>query len=278
MFGSVLDAQSLTKDDAQVVIANGNQLKNELSKTTKDFIRRALWQGYVYPKDYRRKPVDRQINIIGKVFGLSTETAMKFATERLPKIKLPRHAEGWFAVPSVEAVAKKHFPQVTGLIDQYRESIRFACKKIKETREFSDYGLGFFDHHPFMERPKSLSACYSHNIGGQDGEIILIPAQLGMRFQGKSVDDALKAFTEKEFPLGMFEVLSILITHPKRFNVYAGLSMNCADNAISYDGIPEYPHFWMDTQASDVDRVTFQNRTRGYEIEQYYGVTSGFKF
>jgi hypothetical protein len=277
MFGNVIDAQSLTKDEAQVIITHGNQLKEDLFKTTRDFVQRALWQGNNYPKDYRRKPVERQVNILASVFDLSTDETMKFVTERLPNIKLPRHAEGWFAIPSIEAVAKKHFPQVTGDIDQYRECIRFVCKKVKDTRVFSDYGLGYFNHHSFMERPKSLNAFGW--MGGQKGEIIIIPAQLGMRYQGKSINDALQAFRKEEFPLGMFEVLSILLTHPKRLGIYSGLGMTCADNAISNDGVPKYPHFWMDsTEPSWGDRINFQNRLNGYDTQPYYAVLSGFKF
>ncbi len=279
IFGGVLNDLNLTKSDAQIAVNNGGDLKSELSKTTRNFLRTVLWQGNVYPKDYRRKPVARQIDIVGKVFDLPTEKAMQFATERLPKIKFPQHAEGWFAIPSVEAVAAKHFPQVTGIVDQYRECVRFACAKIKETRKFNDYELGYFDHHPFMERPKSLEIYNSWANGGQSGEILIIPAQLGMRFQGKSVEDAFKTFSKKEFPLGMFEVLSILITHPKRFNPYAGLSIVCADNAILSDSGPEYPHFWMDTNESSIgDRISFQCRTRVHETKPYFGIASSFQF
>jgi hypothetical protein len=128
-----------------------------------------------------------------------------------------------------------------------------------------------------MERPKSLNALSW--MRGQKGDIIIIPAQLGLRYQGKSIDDALQAFRQEEFPLGMFEVLSILLTHPKRLGIYSSLGMTCADNAISNNGFPEYPHFWMDsTELSQGDRITFQNRLRGYDTQPYYAVLSGFKF
>ncbi len=189
--------------------------------------------GYRYPKEYQGpKPVADQIKVIAKIFGLDSIQAIEFA-KNLPA--LPDGAEGWFAIPSVDALAKKHFPEVTDPAQKYCQAVQLVHAKIAASRSFCNYREGQITTAQFR-----LSARTAHPMDliaetQEASDILIFAAQLGMRHRGKSVRRAREVFAANEFGLGTFAIGIMLLTHPEREVQWEQLHVDCAGDEFSPD-------------------------------------------
>ena len=141
-----------SKDGAQLVHSRGGEFIapvveaiiasfNDLSVTGKyrgEEVRSTL----IYPPEYKTpKPIEEQIEAIARIFGLDPKPAPVLAfAKTLPA--LPEGAEGWFAVPAVEAIAKKHFPKVEKTEEKYCQAVQFALDLLEKSRPFTNYRCG----------------------------------------------------------------------------------------------------------------------------------------
>src|SRR3989344_1844278 len=102
---------------------------------------------YTYPKEYKGpKPIADQIKAIAKIFDLDPSQALEFA-KNLPALEsfVPADAlkrTGWFAISSVDALAKKHFPEVKGPGEKYCQAVQLVHAKIAVSRSFYNYREG----------------------------------------------------------------------------------------------------------------------------------------
>ena len=107
----------------------------------------------------------------------------------------------------------------------------------------------------------------------KDFDILVVPAQFGLRHKGRSVRRAREVFTANEFGLGAFAIGIMLLTHPEREVQWEQLHVDCAGDEFApgadgvFSGAPLF-HF-------DVGRVKFRaswyDRARGL-----YGSASAF--
>jgi hypothetical protein len=74
----------------------------------------------------------------------------------------------------------------------------------------------------------------------QKGDIIIIPAQFGLTHRGRSVRRAREMFADNEFGLGAFAIGCMLLTHPKREQVWEQLHIDCAGDEYAPDGGGEF--------------------------------------
>ena len=187
---------------------------------------------YTYPKEYKGpKPIVDQIKAIAKIFGLDPSQAIEFA-KNLPA--LPEGAEGWFAIPSVDALAKKHFPEVTDPVQKDCQAVQLVHAKIAASRSFYNYREGQIT--PAQLRVHARTAHALDLIAEtQKGDILIVAAQLGMRHRGKSVRRAREVFVANEFGLGSLAVGSIVLTHPERLIRWEELDMDCSGDEFSPD-------------------------------------------
>jgi hypothetical protein len=185
---------------------------------------------YTYPKEYKGpKPIEDQIKAIAKIFDLNPTEALQYA-KNLPK--LPEGAEGWFAIPSTEAIAKKHFPEVTDPVEKYCRAIQLVHTKIAASRRFYNYREGQIT--PAQLKIHAHTANALEQIAEtQKGDILIIAAQLGMLHRGQSVRRAREVFVTNEFGLGSLAVGSIALTHPERFVRWEELDMDCPGDEFS---------------------------------------------
>lgn len=180
---------------------------------------------YTYPPEYGGpKPITDQIGFLVKLLGLDPTSALVRANN-LPE--LPNGAEGWFAIPSLAALAAKHFPTVADSAEQYCRAIQLVLGKLGELRAFCNYREGQITPDHLIR-----SARTAHMLGQisevQKSDILIIAAQLGLRHRGKSVRRAREVFTPDEFGLGSLEGGSIVLTHPERLVRWEQLHMDCA--------------------------------------------------
>lgn len=173
---------------------------------------------YVYPSEYAGpKPIDEQIATLARIFGLNSAPALEFA-KNLPT--LPDGAEGWFAV-----LAKCDC-----------DTVRLVLDKIAESRKFYNYRAGQItaDHLRTSERTVRALELVAKQ---QAGDILVVPAQLGLRHRARSVCRAREIFVANEFGLGSAAVGSIALTHPERFVRWEQLQVDCAGDEFSFEAV-----------------------------------------
>ena len=181
-----------------------------------------------YPKEYKGpKPISTQVDILAGLYSLSLGYTSEFLNKVLPTLALPQGAEGWFAIPSVDAVAKIHFPDVKDPAERYVRCVLLALEKLKASRPFYNYRDGQISVETLRRHARTAHAM-DLIAEKQQGDILVIPAQLGMRHRGRSVRRARALFNGNEFGLGAWEVVNIALTHPERLIQWEELDMDCA--------------------------------------------------
>jgi len=243
----VLAELGLDNPGAQRVIEHGDDFAEairtaaitslkDLSVTDK-FKNEEVKSSYTYPKEYKGpKPINDQIKAIAKIFGLDPSHALEFA-KNLPALKsfVPACAlkwTGWFAIPSVDALAAKHFLDVTDPAQKNCQAVQLVNAKIAASRPFYNYREGQLT--PAQLRVHARTAHALDLIAEkQKGDILIVAAQLGMRHRGKSVRRAREVFTANEFGLESLAVGSIVLTHPERLVRWEELDMHCSGDEFS---------------------------------------------
>lgn len=236
LFEAVYNKSKLDDARAQRLNERGGELQDGIAKLIAElsmsdqYANEEVRSNYTYPKEYKGpKPINDQIKAIAKIFGLDPSQALEFA-KNLPA--LPDGAEGWFAIPSVDALAKKHFPEVTDLAQKYCQAVQLVHTKIAASRSFYNYREGQIT--PAQLRVHARTAHALDLIAEtQKGDILIVAAQLGMRHRGKSVRRAREVFVANEFGLGSLAVGSIVLTHPERLVRWEELDMDCSGDEFS---------------------------------------------
>ncbi len=236
LFEAVYNKSKLDEARAQRLNERGGELQDGIAKliaelsVSDQYANEEVRSNYTYPKEYKGpKPIADQIKAIAKIFDLDPSQAIEFA-KNLPA--LPEGAEGWFAIPSVDALAKKHFPEVTDPVQKYCQAVQLVHAKIAASRSFYNYREGQIT--PAQLRVHARTAHALDLIAEtQKGDILIVAAQLGMRHRGKSVRRAREVFVANEFGLGSLAVGSIVLTHPERLVRWEELDMDCAGDEFS---------------------------------------------
>ncbi len=188
-----------------------------------------------YPKEYKGpKTIQMQIAMVSAQWGLDAAQALAYA-ENLPE--LPEGAEGWFAIPRTEAIAAKLFPHVTDPIDRYCQAVNTALAKLDESRSFTNYRKGEIDKKHLRGNARTIEK-FGEVKQQQQGDIIIIAAQLGFKHRGESVNRAREIIssTANEYGLGALAVICIALTHPERFVMWEQLHIDCAGDEFAPDG------------------------------------------
>ena len=238
-----LDELGLDNPGAQLVIHHGDEYAAAICKAAKaslmnlsvsdKFKDEEALSEYTYPEEYKGpKPIDEQIKAVAKIFGLSPDLALKYVKEVLPTLTLPDGAEGWFATPSDAALAAKHLPEVTDQAEQYCRAAQLVLDKIGKSRPFHNYREGKITSEHLRVHIRTAEAM-KLIAKTQPGDILIIPAQLGMRHRGKSVRRAREVFRTDEFGLGSLAIGSIVLVHPERLVRYSELDMDCAGDEFA---------------------------------------------
>ena len=148
----------------------------------------------------------------------------------------PNGAEGWFPIPSVDALAVKYFPEVTDPSEQYCRAVQLLLDKLAASRSFHNYREGQIDPAHLRMTTRTAEAM-AQIVAEQPGDILIIPAQLGMRHRGRSVRRAREVFVGNEFGLSSLMGVSIALTHPERFVRWEELDMDFSGDEFSTDGV-----------------------------------------
>lgn len=235
------------------IISNGREFKNRVEEAVKAIIlemttpnqyaNEVVSSNYTYPSEYKMKPIMEQVQTIATMFGLDPTLALEFI-KTLPA--LPDGAEGWFAIPKVSAVSKKHFPAITDSAEQYCEATKLVHSKLAESRSFYNYREGQITTAQIRQHPRTISFLEQLE-SEQQGDILILAVQYGMRHRGKSVRRARETFSGNEFGLGAFALGCMALVHPDRYVRWEELDTDCAGDefAPGADGVfSEAPLFY----------------------------------
>lgn len=230
IFEAAYNQAKLDDPRAQRLNENGGELKAGILKLIADlsvsdrFAGEEVSSSYTYPKEYKGpKPIQEQIKSIATLFDLDPSHAYEFATS-LPQ--LPEGAEGWFAVPSIEAVAKKHFPEITNSAEQYCQVQLLILKMLGDSRSFYNYRDGEINSQSLRMHARTAHALDLIKEV-QKGDILIVAGQLGMRHRGRSVRRAREFIVGNQYGFDGIIGGSIALTHPERFVRWEELDMDC---------------------------------------------------
>lgn len=245
LFEAVYNKSELDEARAQRLNERGVELQDRIAKLIAElsvsdwYANEEVCSSHTYPKEYKGpKPINDQIKEIAKVFGLDPSHALKFA-KTLPE--LPNGAEGWFALPLVDALAAKYFPMVDDPIQKYCRAIQFVHTKIADSRSFYNYDdpRSFYNYEEILLARLRVNVRTAHALDliaeTQRGDILIIAAQFGMRHRGRSVRRAREVFAANEFGLGAFATSIMLLTHPEREVQWEQLHVDCAGDELTPD-------------------------------------------
>jgi hypothetical protein len=223
------------------IISNGGEFKNRVEKAVKaiilemttpnQYVNEVVNSSYTYPNEYKLRPIDEQVKTIATIFGVDPKEALEFI-KTLPA--LPDDAEGWFAIPKVSAVAKKHFPAITDPAKQYCEALKLVHSKVAESRNFTNCREGQITTAQIRQHPRTISFLEQLE-SEQQGDILILAVQYGMRHRGKSVRRARETFSCNEFGLGAFAIGCMALVHPERYVQWEELDTDCAGDKFAPD-------------------------------------------
>ncbi len=255
----------LDKDGLQKLIENGDEFQTriitgirELS-VSNQFADEEVKSEYGYLSGYKPKGITEQTNILRQLLP-----GIGFADEKLAEQPLPANAEGWFAIPKWQSVAKT-----------YNEAVQKVLDLIKKQRKGNFYnwregklGAQYLRQH---ERTVKKLETLADQQKGYD--ILVVAAQFGLRHRGRSVRRAREVFTGNEFGLGAFEIGCMLLTHPERLQNYDDLWIDCAGNEYAPDADGDFsraPYFGFSAGRVGFGTLWFA------DASSRYGSASGF--
>lgn len=193
------------------------------------FLNEKIKSGFKYPPGYiGPKNFSEQVNVLRKIFP-----GIGLANEEMIRRPLPLGAEGWFAIPRWESIAK-----------DYNQAVKKVAGLIQESRKGGFY-ISFFPFHlgrGFLRQSKELVEGFAALGEDQQGyDILAAPAQFGFRYRGRSIrgarSDMKQPARKAEFGLGLFAVGCMLLTHPERLANYNDLWIDCAGDDLATEAV-----------------------------------------
>jgi hypothetical protein len=219
----ILAEFGLDNPGAQRVIEHGDEfasgIRESVTALLKDlsvsdkFKDEEVESSYGYLSGYKSKSITEQTNRLRELFpGIGN------ADEKLADGTLPPNTEGWFAIPKWEKIAPT-----------YNEAVQKVLDMIKQTRggKFYNYRDGQLGPERLRQTAKTTGVFQKLGDEQKDHDILVVPAQFGIRHRGRSVRRAREVFASNEFGLGAFAIGIMILTHPERLMNYDDLWIDC---------------------------------------------------
>jgi len=230
----VVDALDLSKDGAQFVIHDGgeyqkivgNAVREALMRlsVSQDFADEEVPSTYGYLSGYRKpKSMAEQMRILQASFE---ELASSTHDESALQGPFPEWVEGPFALPRWQLLAKT-----------YGEAVERVLAELSKTLgdKFINYRKGKLGPDHLRESAKKAAAFEAIAEAQKGHDVLVVPAQFGIRHRGRSVRRALAVMGSGEFGLGAFEMGIMLLTHTNRLQNLNDLWIDCAGDEYSYE-------------------------------------------
>src|SRR3989344_1398222 len=235
LFEAVYNKSKLDEARAQRLNERGGELQDGIAKliaelsVSNQYANEEVRSSYTYSKEYKGpKPINDQIKAIAKIFDLDPSQALEFA-KNLPA--LPDGAEGWFTIPKWQTLAPT-----------YGEAVEKVLAMIASKRKFYNYRDGQLGAEYLRQHAKTVKMFQKLGDEQKDFDILVVPAQFGLRHKGRSVRRAREVFAANEFGLGAFAIGIMLLTHPEREVQWEQLHVDCAGDEFSPGAAGVFSH------------------------------------
>jgi hypothetical protein len=184
-----------------------------------------------YYSQYEVKPIAQQINRLRELLpGLGS------ADEKLADKPLPQGAEGYFAIPRWEAVASSYEAALDKVFTLIHDNLKWdVWDKTREGRLFN-FRTGKAGQQYLRENEKAAVQWKSLCEAQKGYDILVVPAQFGLKYAGCSLQYAKSHMDAGEFGLNAFSVGVMLLTHRRRVLEYDDLWMFCPGDEYSLNG------------------------------------------
>lgn len=262
-FSAAYDKMGLTDVQAQLLNEKGGEFAIGIKKLVSSLIvsdqfkNEETGSNYIYPDGYTVLPIADQVARLKELFP-----ELNGANLEIAKGELPEGAEGWFAVPRWDKIAST-----------YNEAVIVILALIGKSRKFYNYRDGELSE-KYLRQVQHTIEMWQQLCDQQEGyDIIIVPAQLGLRHRGRSVRRARECFRANEFGLGSFATGCMLLTHPKRLQQFDELEFDCGGDEYNWGadgGWSRCPYFYFRG-----GRVKF-SAGRVDDVRRSVGSASGF--
>ncbi len=266
IFKIVLEEADLDHYQFQKLLKNEKELHLRITKVIQElsgdnkYIDEEVTSLLEYFSGYKPKSIMEQINILINFFpNINFNNFEKLIKGK----KLPAGAEGWFIIPHWKTIASS-----------YNEAV---CKILELIKKSWNNGFlnqcGKLDYLSRSEKTAEILEKINNEQGNK--AFMIIPAQLGLRYRGRSPNRAHEIMSPREFGLGAFEVGSMLLTHKERLSHFNDLYIDCSGDVYLFepeDKFKKAPFFQFVNQ-----QIEFGARWYSY-TSPFYGTASAFTF
>ena len=227
----VLKELGLDSVGAQRVIEHGDEFARAMREAATSSLKdlsitdkykdEEVKSSYGYFSGYEKpRSITEQCNILRQIFP-----GVGYADEKLAEGELPKHAEGWFAIPKWQTIAPTYAEAVQKVLD--------AIKKARNGK-FYNYREGQIVNERLRQSNKTEAMFAKLGDEQKDHDILVVPAQFGIRHRGRSVRSAREVMNANECGLGAFAIGIMILTHPERLSHYDDLWIDCAGDEFNH--------------------------------------------
>lgn len=181
------------------------------------------------------KEVTEQIKILREFFPNIGKANLDLIDQ-----KLPPKAEGWLAIPRWQNIA-----------NSYSKAVKEVLDKIKLSRngKFHDHCEKKVSYRLYPKQLPDSSAAFERIGKAQEGyDILVVPAQFGDHYKGRSVLEVRARMDKNEFGLGAFAVGIMILTHPERLTNDKDPWIDCPGDR--FESVIWFPRFGFFGQAA----------------------------
>lgn len=246
-FEKALNEACLEKDGAQRIIEHGDEFSLAVKNSTLALFRNLsvsdkfkneqVESTYGYLSGYKKPiKVSDQIDILHGFWpGLKTDKVSQIL-KNYSNLDIPDWIEGLFAIIRPEFFS-----------DKYGEELEEVLKALSKSRKekFINYRENQLGPEYLRQTQKTITALQKITEQ-QDSDILILPAQFGIKHRGKSVRRARETFEQHEFGTNSKDTATMLITHLNRLQHYDDLWIDCSGDEFSgaVDRFSRAPYFY----------------------------------
>ena len=179
-----------------------------------------------YGAGYRVKPIPGQVTLLREAFPELKEAR---CNEIMSRYDLPDGAEAWFAIPRWQALAPT-----------YTEAIERVFAVLANRRRFENRICGKMSAEYLRESDRAAQAWNLIGNSQEGANILVIPAQAGLRHRGRSARRAAAMMDSNEFGLGAFATAILILLHPERMSGGETLMIDASGDEYALLGNGEY--------------------------------------